>query len=117
VDGGLSILQYVDDIILLMEHDIEKSKNLKLILSKFEQLSGPKINFHKSELCCFGEAKESMDQYTELFGCEQGQFPMTYLGVPIHYQRLTNVEWKVVEERLQKRLSSWKGKLLSVVED
>ena len=36
VDGGLSILQYADDTILFMEHDIEKAKNLKLILSAFE---------------------------------------------------------------------------------
>jgi hypothetical protein len=33
-----------------MEHDLEKAQNLKLILSAFEQLSGLKINFHKSEL-------------------------------------------------------------------
>ena len=39
VDGGLSILQYADDTILFMEHDIEKARNLKLILSAFEQLS------------------------------------------------------------------------------
>jgi hypothetical protein len=114
VDGGLSILQYADDTILFMEHDIEKAKNMKLILSAFEQLSGLKINFHKSELFCFGEANDVINQYAELFGCEQGQFPMTYLGIPIHYRRLTNAEWKAVEERLQKRLSSWKGKLLSV---
>jgi hypothetical protein len=56
VDGGLSILQYADDTILFMEHDIEKARNLKLILAAFEQLSGLKINFHKSELFCFGEA-------------------------------------------------------------
>ena len=56
VDGGLSILQYVDDTILFMDHDLEKARNLKLILSAFEQLSGLKINFHKSELICFGEA-------------------------------------------------------------
>jgi hypothetical protein len=62
VDGGLSILQYADNTILFMEHDIEKAKNLKLILSAFEQLLGLKINFLKSELYCFGEAKESMDQ-------------------------------------------------------
>jgi hypothetical protein len=37
-----------------------------------------------------------------------------YLGIPIHYRRLTIAEWKLVEERLQKRLSSWKGKLLSL---
>jgi uncharacterized membrane protein YebE (DUF533 family) len=56
IDGGLSILQYVDDTILFMDHDLEKSRNLKLILAAFEQLSGLNINFHKSELFCFGDA-------------------------------------------------------------
>jgi hypothetical protein len=36
VDGGLSILQYTDDTILLMEHDLDKARNLKLILASFE---------------------------------------------------------------------------------
>jgi hypothetical protein len=89
-----------------MKHDIEKAKNMKLILSAFEQLSGLKINFHKSELFCFGEAQDAMNVYAELFGCEQGQLPLSYLGIPIHYRRLSNAEWKKVEERLQKRLSS-----------
>jgi hypothetical protein len=114
VDGGLSILQYADDTILFMEHDLEKARNLKLILAAFEQLSGLKINFHKSELFCFGEAQDAASIYAELFGCGQGQFPIRYLGIPIHYRRLTMAEWKAVEERLQKRLSSWKGKLLSL---
>ena len=76
VDGGLSILQYVDDTILFMEHDLEKAMNMKLILSAFEQLSGLKINFHKSELFCFGKAQEDASLYAELFGCAQGQFPI-----------------------------------------
>jgi hypothetical protein len=79
VDGGLSILQYADDTILFMEHNIEKARNLKLILSAFEQLSGLKINFHKSELFCFGEAKDDATLYAELFGCEQGQFLFSFL--------------------------------------
>jgi hypothetical protein len=114
VDGGLSILQYADDTILFMEHDLEKARNLKLILAAFEQLSGLKINFHKSELFCFGDAQDSVADYAELFGCGQGQFSIRYLGIPIHYRRLTIAEWKLVEERLQKHLSSWKGKLLSL---
>jgi hypothetical protein len=73
VDGGLSIFQYVDDTILFMEHDLEKAQNLKLILAAFEQLSGLKINFHKSELFCFGEAQDEASLYAELFGCGQGQ--------------------------------------------
>jgi hypothetical protein len=36
VDGGLLILQYSDDTIFFMKHDLEKAKNLKLILSSFE---------------------------------------------------------------------------------
>ncbi len=30
------ILQYADDTILFMEHDLEEAKNLKLVLSTFE---------------------------------------------------------------------------------
>jgi hypothetical protein len=114
VDGGLSILQYADDTIIFMEDDLENAKNLKLILSAIEHLSGLKINFHKSELFCFGEAQVQAHLYAELFGCNQGQFPIRYLGIPIHFRRLTNAEWKIVEERLQLQLSSWKGKLLSI---
>jgi hypothetical protein len=114
VDGGLSILQYADDTILFMEHDLEKARNLKLILTTFEQLSSLKINFHKSELFIFGEANDDANLYADLFGCDLGSFPINYLGIPIHYRRLTLAEWKIVEERLKKHLSSWKVKLLSL---
>jgi hypothetical protein len=98
VDAGLSILQYADDTILFMEYDLEKARNFKLILVAFEQLSSLKINFHKSELFCFGEAHNSVADYAELFGCGQGQFPIRYLGMLIHYRQLTLDEWKLVEE-------------------
>ena len=51
VEGGVSILQYADDTILFMSHDFDKALNMKLILCIFEQLSGLKINFHKSDFC------------------------------------------------------------------
>jgi hypothetical protein len=70
VDGGVSILQYADDTIIFMEHDLQKVLNMKLILCIFEQLSGLKINFHKSELFCFGNAKNLQDEYRILFGCD-----------------------------------------------
>jgi hypothetical protein len=72
----------------------------------FEQLSGLKINFHKSELFCFDEAQDFATLYAELFGYGQGRFPIRYLGIPIHYRQLTIAEWKLVEERLHKHLSS-----------
>jgi hypothetical protein len=45
VGGGISIWQYADDRILYMEHDLEKARNLKIILLEFEQLSGSKSKF------------------------------------------------------------------------
>jgi hypothetical protein len=113
VEGGWSILQYANDTILFMEHDLEKAQNMKLLLCAFEQLSGLKINFHKSEIFYFGDAKEYETHYTELFGCNIRALPMRYLGIPILYRKLSNADWKKVEERFEKRLSSWKGKNLS----
>jgi hypothetical protein len=113
VDEGISILQYADDTIILMDHDLDKAQNMKLLLCAFEEASGLKINFHKSELFCFGQAQEDVEHYTALFGCQEGSLPLKYLGIPIHFKRLNNVDWKRVEERFEKRLSSWKGKHLS----
>jgi hypothetical protein len=92
VDGGLSILQYAYDTIVFMDHDLEKTRNLKLILTSFKQLSGVKINFHKSKLFFFGEANDDANLYAELFGCGLGSFPISYLSILIHYRRLTLAE-------------------------
>ncbi|WVZ87298.1 hypothetical protein U9M48_033955, partial [Paspalum notatum var. saurae] len=114
VDDGLSILQYADDTVIFLDHDLEKAKNMKILLCVFEKLSGLKINFHKSEIFCFGQAQECENAYSELFGCKSGSFPFRYLGLPMHYRKLRNSDWRHVEERFEKRLIGWKGKMLSV---
>jgi hypothetical protein len=113
VDDGLSILQYADDTIIFIDHDLEQAKNLKLLFCMFEQLSGLKINFHKSEFFCYGAAKEMEEFYTSLFGCNIGTYPFRYLGIPMHHSQLLDSEWKKVEERFEQKLSCWKAKYLS----
>ncbi|WVZ54184.1 hypothetical protein U9M48_005022 [Paspalum notatum var. saurae] len=107
VEGGLSILQYADDTVIFMDHDLEKAKNMKALLCMFEKISDLKINFHKSEIFCFGQAKECESIYSCLFGCKPGSFPFRYLGIPMHHRKLRN-------KRFEKRLIGWKRKLLSV---
>ena len=63
VDGGVSILQYANDTILFLEHDLAKAVNMKLILALFEELSGLKINFHKSEIYYFGKTNDDINEY------------------------------------------------------
>ena len=102
IQNGLSILQYADDTILFFSHDLPKATNMKLLLSLFEQLSGLKINFHKSEIFCFSKAKEHETKYSQLFGCDVGKFSFRYLGLPMHYRKLSNSDWKTIEQRIEK---------------
>ena len=40
-------------------------------------------------------------------------FPNSLLGIPVHFRRLSNKDWTRIQERVEQRLSSWKGKNLS----
>ena len=110
VVNGLSIFQYADDTILFLDHDIEQAKNMKLLPSVFEQMSGLKINFHKIEIFCYGKAKEFEQKHIELYGCNA---PFRYLGIPMHHRQLLNNDWRKVEECFEKKLTCWKAKHLS----
>ena len=103
IDDGLSILQYTDDTIIFINHDLEQAKNLKLLLCTFEQLSGLKINFHKSEIFCYGAAKEMEDFYTNLFGYNAEEYPFRYVGIPMHHRQLLNSEWCKLRSALKKK--------------
>jgi hypothetical protein len=58
--------------------------------------------------------KEKADKYVGLFGCKEGKMPFRYLGTLMSHKKIANSDWREVEEMFQKKLSSWKGKLLSV---
>jgi len=77
VEDGLSILQYADDTVIFLDHDIQQAMNMKLLLCTFEQLSGLKINFHKSEIFCFGQAKNCEMQYSHLFWMQDWNLPLS----------------------------------------
>jgi hypothetical protein len=53
------------------------------------------------------------EEYKQIFGCKASSLPFWYLGIPIHYRRLLNKEWNPVENRFEKKLGCWLGKLLS----
>ncbi|WVZ90718.1 hypothetical protein U9M48_036997, partial [Paspalum notatum var. saurae] len=54
---------------------------------------GVNVN-EESELYCFGNAQDTLDQHMEIFGCKDGEFPFSYLGIPIHLKKLRNADWK-----------------------
>jgi hypothetical protein len=39
IPKGIAILQYADNTIMWLDHDLEKARNMKLLLYMFEQIS------------------------------------------------------------------------------
>ena len=52
-------------------------------------------------------------EFVQIFGCK-GVFPFTYLRIPMNMHIISNKDWRLVEKRFQKILSSQKGKLMSI---
>jgi hypothetical protein len=91
-----------------MEHDLEQEANMELLLCAFKKLSRLKINFHKSEVFYYGEAKKMEAHYTNLFGCGLGQYSFRYVGILMHHKKISNVDWKVIDDKIEKKMSCWK---------
>ena len=114
VEKGVAVLQYADDTILCLQDDIEGARNMKLLLYLFENMSGLKINFNKSEVAMVGEDEGKTLIYSEMFNCAMGVWPIKYLGVPVSGSRLHVKDWLILDEKLLKRLDGWKGSALSI---
>ena len=87
-ENGVNMLQYADDTILFIDKDEEKAGNLKKVLTCFEQVSGMRINYTKSELIPIGLTDEEIVSFSNIMGCTVGAFPIKYLGIPLHYDKL-----------------------------
>uniref|UniRef100_A0A453DWC1 Reverse transcriptase domain-containing protein n=1 Tax=Aegilops tauschii subsp. strangulata TaxID=200361 RepID=A0A453DWC1_AEGTS len=114
IPDGVAVLQYADDTIICMEHDVEKAVNLKLLLYMFEMMSGLKINFQKSEILTVGGDESIIREYAELFNCDIGSFPIKYLGMPVSYTNLRTSDWEFIIVKYLKRFEAWIGNAASM---
>lgn len=74
------------------------------------------INFHKSELFLFGDAKNKTALYQEIFTCQLGELPLKYLGMPVSNVRIIrNKHWKWVVDKIEKRCGCWQEKLIGAI--
>lgn len=108
-EGGVVSLQYADYTILFFDCDERHLRNLKGCLVWFEQLSGMRINFHKSELIPINLGSDEVHRISHIFGCPVGSFPIKYLGIPLHYEKLSREDIQPLVDKMWKRVASWRG--------
>jgi len=113
VHNGIALLQYADDTILCLQDEDDSAQNMKPLLYLFEQMSGLKTNFDKSEVIIISQDERKTLRYAKLFNCSTGQWPLKYLGVPVCGSRLHIKDLLQLDEKLHKKLGGWKGNSLS----
>ncbi|GJR66773.1 reverse transcriptase domain, reverse transcriptase zinc-binding domain protein [Tanacetum coccineum] len=109
----VSHLQYADDTIFFEEWNKENAKSLMCILKCFEEDSGLRVNYNKSKIYGIGVNEGEMSDMARWMRCEIGEFPFTYLGLPIRENMKRVNAWYPVVEKFKKRLASWKTKTMS----
>lgn len=77
-------------------------------------MSGLKINFSKSEVIMVSQDGGKSLEFSNLFNCVVGKWPIKYLGVPMSGSRLHVADWILIEEKFFKKLDGWKGSSLSL---
>lgn len=86
---------------------------VKFILYCYEQMSGLKINYQKSEVIGVGISSDVQNNIANLFNCSVGSFPLKYLGLPVCCDKILAKDLVFVPKRIEKRLGNGFNSLAS----
>ncbi|GKA98078.1 hypothetical protein Tco_0825972 [Tanacetum coccineum] len=83
------------------------------ILKSFEEVSGLKFNYNKSKVYDLGVSERKFSEMARWMGCGIGEFPFTYLGLPVGENMRRVKAWSTVVDKFKNKLAEWKTKTLS----
>ncbi|CAL1381633.1 unnamed protein product [Linum trigynum] len=111
----LTHLFFADDLVLFAEADQKQGEEILACLDRFCGASGERVNKDKS---CVFFSKNTKDQVktriSDTLGIQQTNNLGRYLGVPVIHGRVTKDTYKYILEKIDKRLSGWKARSLSL---
>jgi hypothetical protein len=105
IEGGITHLQYAYDMVVFVNMDDQSIMNIKFILYCFENMSGLKINYDKSEIFVLGCTPEVEQRVAETLNCNVGKFPMKYLGVMVDCKHMTVSDLSYIYQKVEKKRS------------
>jgi hypothetical protein len=97
-------IQYVDDILLIMEACPLQLFTLKALLNTFA--TGLRVNYYKYCLYPINVSQERLDHLAATFQCKAGALPFTYLGLPMSLTKSTINDCLTLTLRVERRLGS-----------
>lgn len=99
------IIQYADDTVMIMEACPQQLFVLKALLNTFASSTGPKVNFNKSSMVPINVDDDRIRHLAATFGCQVGNLPFTYLGLPLGLYQPSVQDCLPLVYRIQRRLT------------
>jgi hypothetical protein len=97
-------LNFADDTLIFLTADTKIVDAFKMLLIWFENLSGLKINYTKSEFIPLNLSESEGTQLANILGCKIASLLITYLGVPLHWHKLRNKDWDFLVNKVETKL-------------
>ncbi|KAE8821477.1 hypothetical protein D1007_00250 [Hordeum vulgare] len=111
--GRVTHLQYANDTMLMVVGSDADITHLKFFLLCFEEMSGLKINFDKSEVVVLGFSEEEELRITDNLNCRLASFPASYLGIPLAESRILVSGFEPLVSWVASRAEPWCGRFTS----
>ena len=105
-------LLFADDTLIFCDAVPNQLVILREILTRFEEVSGLRINLGTSEMIPVGDV-HNLDDLVGLLGCTHSSLPFKYLGLPLGAKFKELSVWNPILEKMERRLASWKRLYLS----
>ncbi|XP_058732756.1 uncharacterized protein LOC131604327 [Vicia villosa] len=112
----ISHLFFADDSLLFARANEEEADRIWHILESYQQASGQLVNAEKSEISFSGNVTEEQKvRIKNNLGFRGVQHHSRYLGLPVIFGRSKKEVFKMVIERVWKKVKGWKETFLSRV--
>ena len=113
MEGSCPVLQYADDMIILIRGDPGDAARLKHTLDLFSAATGLTNNFGKSTVTPMHIQREAFLDMMQILQCWEGTFPQVYLGLPLSNVKLRLSAFAPLIAKADRYLAGWKATLLS----
>ena len=110
---GITHLAFADDVLILSRGDSSSVTCILNQLATFGHTSGLGLNPQKSFIFFGGVRSVQKQSILSSSGFKEGEFPFTYLGVPLSPHRLLASQFSPLLQDLQSSVQGWIGKHLS----
>ncbi|CAM8968303.1 unnamed protein product [Rhodiola kirilowii] len=107
-------LMFADDCILFLKASRDVIPYVSSLLKSYEEISGQKVNLMKSEVVCSKNVQESVrNAIVDRMGMKIVDAHSSYLGLPIIFSNKKVDLFRIIEEKVLRKIGDWKHKLLS----